>query len=1089
MVRAPVDTSFRIDLNEYTLYLKNGFEGKDIIVLPDTSNGTWRAIPPRVGNQKKPVQIKYSGLPGIPRRTFLAPFGKKDREYTFLIPFTISREQFAFLTENRSFNPGIYLACLGDNWEIFLNGNTVKAEIHLDEEGQIRSHRVWRSIFFPLDKSLFIPGSNILAFRIVGSPDYECTGMFYADPFYIDEYELITRTNDESIIIGLCGIYIFMGFYHLLLFFSRPKERYNLYYCILSMLIGLYLLLRTRTIHDFIPDSAILFRLEYGSIMMILPVVIAFLEDLNFGKYSLINILYGAVCFLLALTQGIFPLSYGEDALIVWRIIAVMGVAYIIGNDVVYAFCCLVQKKQKANKNASRLEILKVSLIETPQGNIMIGTFILVVTGLMDLISYIFSHIGIVHYSRYGFFIFTITTTLILVRRFMYLFLQLDYMNSALELTNTNLETTVQDRTRELEEQTQRAESASRAKSAFLARMSHEIRTPMNAIIGMSELALREESHPNLMAEYVNDIKHAGHNLLAIINDILDFSKIEAGSLKITPVSYSLASLINDVISLVRVRIIEKNLLFTVNVDASIPNNLWGDEVRIRQILLNLLSNAAKYTHQGYVKLTVRGSPEKEEGLLSLYFEVADSGIGIKAEDTEQLFGDFVRVDLERNKGIEGTGLGLAITRNLCRLMGGNISVSSEYGRGSVFTAHIRQSYAGGGVLAAVENPASKESLLLHENPAYAESFRFTLENLGVPVKMYAQEREGFFRELETGAYAFAFVSIIFAAETTERIKARSLKTVPVLLEGLDKKGAMENMLRLPMPAYSVPAAIILNGNIRPERRLSGRVRFIAPAAEILLVDDIPTNLKVAAGLLALYQIKADTVLSGIESVNMVQQKNYDIVFMDHMMPGMDGVEATARIRALGGRFRELPIIALTANVVSEMREMFLKSGFNDYLAKPIEMIRLDDILRTWLPEQKREIPHSAAPSPGAQKISSPGEEIPPVEGLDIKRGITMTGGSPGVYREILELYCKDVEKRLDILSQVPRAETLPLFTTLVHALKSASANIGAAALSEEAARLEIAGRERDMTAIREHLDQFRENLLALSARIRQTLS
>jgi CheY-like chemotaxis protein len=664
--------------------------------------------------------------------------------------------------------------------------------------------------------------------------------------------------------------------------------------------------------------------------------------------------------------------------------------------------------------------------------------------------------------------------------------------------------------------------------------MSHEIRTPMNAVIGMSELALREEARPDMMTEYLNDIKQAGINLLAIINDILDFSKIEAGNLEITPVSYTLSALLNDVINLVRVRITEKGLIFMVHADASLPNNLIGDEVRVRQILLNLLSNAAKYTHQGYVKLSLSGSRVKEGFLLC--FEVADSGIGIRAEDRGQLFGDFVRVDPERNKAIEGTGLGLAITRNLCRLMGGDVSVSSEYGKGSVFTARIIQSCLDERKLAAVEKAAAKGSLLFCENPVYAESVRLTLINLHVPVTVCTRG-ESFFPELETGRYAYAFVSGSAAAEAAALVKARSLKTTVVFLEDFGKTGGAGDLIRLPMPVYAVPAANILNGIVLSERRTSSRVRFLAPRARILLVDDIPTNLKVAEGLLQLYQIKVDTAESGPESLALVQRRDYDLVFMDHMMPGMDGVEAVRLIRALGGRFRELPVIALTANVVSGMEEMFLANGFNDCLSKPIEMSRLDDILRVWIPAEKRdpasgearppEPPSAAALEPrdtAAAEATGPAEDTQPrgeavrpgedtqpggeaarptedtqpreeaagpapglfIQGLDVDRGISMTGGSEEIYREVLDLYRQDVEQRLDVFRQTPDAEGLALFTIQAHALKSASASIGAAALSEEAALLEGAGKRGDMAYIEEHLVHFREALSAVAEGIRR---
>jgi signal transduction histidine kinase/CheY-like chemotaxis protein/HPt (histidine-containing phosphotransfer) domain-containing protein len=1097
----PEEGAFYINLNEYTAYLKDGFNPEDLTGTPNLAANVWRIFEPRLGDQKRKLQIRYSGLMGIPRRTFLSPLGEKDREYTLLIPFTVSREQFETLNNDSDFRPGIFLAALGDNWEIFLNGKKIKSEMHVDETGQIRSHRSRRSLFFSMEKAFFIQGNNLLAFKILGAPDYNGTGLFYEEPYYIGDYELIAQKNNESFIIALSGIYIFMGFYHAVLFLCRRKDRYYLYYCFLLILLGAYLLLRSRAVFPVIPDSAIHFRLEYFCFYMILPAVAAFLESLNLKKISLSSKIYGALCLILAVLQGIFSQPFGDDILFLGWIISICGVVYIFCYDIVYVFFNITYKEWKTGKNTSWLTTLWISIITTPQGNILIGTLFFLAMALWDVFYVLIIRDGLIDHIYYGYLVFTMTTTIILIRHFGNLFTRLDDMNNVLETNNATLEATIRERTEKLEQQTRRAESASQAKSTFLAQMSHEIRTPMNAIIGMSELALREEGHPRLMTEYIQDIRQAGLNLLTIINDILDFSKIEAGNLEIVPVSYSLSSLVNDVISLVRLRIGEKGLIFIVTVEASLPEKLFGDETRVRQILLNLLSNAIKYTHQGYVHLTLKGYPG-EGNVFSLCFEVIDSGIGIKTKDTEHLFENFVRVDSERNKTIEGTGLGLSITHSLCRMMGGDISVSSEYGQGSVFTVHILQSRTEDRILASVENPAAKRSLLFYEHPVYAESVRHTLENMEVSVKMCTQ-RDDFFRELETGAYTFVFVSNLLAAETANLVKDRNLKTTPVLLEDWGKNDAVKDILRIPMPAYTVPLANILNGNIRPERRVSKRVRFIAPRVHALLVDDIATNLKVAAGLLVLYQIKVDTALSGINAIELVQQKNYDIVFMDHIMPGMDGIKATARIRALGGRFRELPIIALTANAVSGMREMFLQNGFNDYLAKPIEMARLDDVLRTWIPAEKQEPAGLPSPKPVTEARdnpvsaadSRPGQKILPsaaspifIEGVDTGRGITMIGGSEGVYREILGLYCKDVEDRIDILKKAPDAEGLSLFVTQVHALKSASANIGAALVSEEAALLEAAGKKEDMAAIAEYLDRFRENLITLTGRIRKAI-
>jgi signal transduction histidine kinase/DNA-binding NarL/FixJ family response regulator/HPt (histidine-containing phosphotransfer) domain-containing protein len=1108
-IREQERRSFFIDLNKYPAYIKDGFDPRDVGGALDLSADPWYPIAPRVDPRKRNIQIRYSGLPGIPRRTFLSPSGEKDHEYTLLIPFTLGQEQFETLNRDSNLSPGLFLAALGDNWEIFLNGRMIRSEVHLDGEGRIRSHRSWRSIFFVMDKSLFNRGGNLLAFRILGAPDYECTGFFYKEPYYIGDYELIAKRNDESLGVALCGIYIFVGFYHLLLFFGRMKDRYHLCYCIFSFFLGSYLLLRTHTILAFFPDSGILFRLEYTLFYMLVPAMIAFLEHLNFKKISLFGKVYGGFCVLLAVSQWLFSLPYSEDTLILGFVLIGIGAIYVFSCDTIYVFFRSVYDDWKTHKDTSFFRVLWGFIITTPQGNILIGALFFLVTGFWDLSRAIYSNVGLVRYSRYGIFVFTIMTTVILVRHVGELSAQLDQMNGALERANINLEATVQERTRELELQTRKAESSSRAKSDFLARMSHEIRTPMNAVIGMSELALREETKPNMVVEYVNDIKQAGLNLLSIINDILDFSKIEARNLEITPVPYSLTSLINDVINLARIKIVEKNLLFVVNVDAAIPNNLIGDEVRIRQVLINLLSNAAKYTHQGYVKLVITGSPAEPERFL-LRFDIIDSGIGIKPADIEKLFGDFVRLDLEQNKSIEGTGLGLAISRNLCRMMEGDVSISSEYGRGSVFSATILQSCLDDRRLAVVENPSKKTCLFFYDYPVYAESIHATLIGLKVPVTV-CTKKESYFEELATGSYMFAFIAAASAAETGAYIKKRSLKTTAVILEDLRTINTPGNMPKLSMPAYAVPIVHVLNGAIS-ERRISGRVRFIAPQAHILVVDDISTNLKVAEGLLMLYRIRIDAVTSGPEAIEMVQRHNYDIVLMDHMMPGMDGIEATMRIRALGDRFKKLPIIALTANVVSGMREMFLANGFDDYLAKPIEMSRLDDILKTWIPAEKKERPaesvsarpgnggpEGGAPEPPGEDEAPPAADRPPsdtpktvpgisIPGLDTARGIAMAGGSELVYREVLGLFCRDVADRLDVLRQPPEKDRLSFFIIQIHALKSAAANVGAVVLSGEAALLEEAGKQDDMETIGKRLALFREALITMTEEIKKIL-
>ena len=400
------------------------------------------------------------------------------------------------------------------------------------------------------------------------------------------------------------------------------------------------------------------------------------------------------------------------------------------------------------------------------------------------------------------------------------------------------------------------AERITREKDYFIARVSHEIRTPMNAIIGMSELARREHGKPESL-EYIEGIRRAGDSLLGIINDILDCSKIESGQLAINAATYDTASLLNDVLAIIRIRVAEKALTLMADISPALPSAMTGDAGRIRQILLNLLNNAVKYTDTGFIKLSVFGE-QTGENAIRLTLTVEDSGIGIRQEELQTIFADFARLDEKRNSAIEGTGLGLPITRSLCRTMGGDLVAASAYGKGSVFTATLTQR---------------------------VDDWR-PMDDLASPTH-YAE---------------------------------------------------------------------------------SPKATFTAPEAALLLVDDLPNNLIVAEGLLRPYRMRVHTCRNGREAFDLVQAHSFDLVLMDHMMPDMDGIEATAIIRALGGRFATLPIVALTANAMVGMREYFLERGFSDYISKPVDPGALDAVLVRWIPEEKRgaaEAAQEAGPEPG----------------------------------------------------------------------------------------------------------------------------
>jgi len=629
-----------------------------------------------------------------------------------------------------------------------------------------------------------------------------------------------------------------------------------------------------------------------------------------------------------------------------------------------------------------------------------------------------------------------------------------------------------------------RSDEENLGKSTFLARMSHEIRTPMNSILGMAELIQRKKISDEIQ-EYIEIINQSGKNLLAIINDILDFSKIESGRLQIQKRNYQLASVINDMVNITRPRIAEKSLDFLVNVESAIPAQLYGDDMRLRQIMTNLLSNAVKYTRKGFISLEV-GMEKIDEKKIKLFVAVRDSGIGIKSEDKDKLFNEFSRVDAESNRGIEGTGLGLVITRALCKAMEGDVTVISDYGKGSVFRAAVIQEYENDKPVAHVSDSKKKRVLFYDWRSELVTSIKNSLENLGVEYE-YSPEFQEFTKQLANGDFNYAFISSKYVLDC---IAIPATREKPLNLAIMVEPGEISvyrEVSSVLLPVYSVNIANVLNNvssdGLYHEKILS--IKFTAPTANILIVDDISTNLRVAKELMAPYNMNIQTCLSGPEAIQLVSNNKFDIVFMDHMMPDMDGIETTALIRSLNSAdeyYQKLPIVALTANAVSGQKELFLEKGIDDFLAKPIEVQKLDEILEKWLPAVKLNKTEQLI---GIDEIKPEKTETISIQGIDIAKGQRNCGGNFEIYLEILLEFCKDAENRLTKISDALAEGDIDLYVTLVHALKGAARNIGAVETGEKAFWLEKNGENGPRSEINEKTEELKADVITLAGNIK----
>ncbi len=615
-------------------------------------------------------------------------------------------------------------------------------------------------------------------------------------------------------------------------------------------------------------------------------------------------------------------------------------------------------------------------------------------------------------------------------------------------------------------------EKSGNMKSDFLANMSHEIRTPMNAVIGMAEMALREEL-PSVAREYINQIKEAGRSLLTIINDILDFTKIEAGRMDVNEVKYEPMSIVYDVANIVMTRLKEKDVELILDVSPDLPSELYGDSIRIKQVLLNLLNNAAKFTARGRITMKmnyVETAPDEIEMRIS----VEDTGIGIKKEDISKLFQSFQQVDSKRNRNIEGTGLGLAISKRLLSLMNGDIWVESEYEKGSKFSCALPQKVINKAPSITIQDADSLLAGVLVSNPYIKESLCSDVADLGVD---YILKDSKDFHTFPEGKKIFLFIEYsLFSGKVEAFVRQNPQITAVLLIEFYDSVDYnIPNLLVVRKPLFALTIAMILNGEELhfDDDTDKKEFDFIAPDANVLIVDDNAVNLTVAEGIMEPLKMKIDTVTSGKAAVDKISRFHYDIVFMDHMMPELDGVETTHIIRRFHPEYDDVPIIALTANAVEGTKEMFCREGMNDFIPKPIELRLLASKVKQWIPIEKvQKIHHTRNIDKGEKK-----SDHIVVGDLDIKYAMEFLV-SEELFWKVLKVYYHSIDKKAKLIKELEEAENWTEYTIEVHALKNSSKQIGAMVLSERAAAMEKAGNARDALSIHRHTDKMLEQYM-----------
>ncbi|MDE6847663.1 MAG: response regulator [Lachnospiraceae bacterium] len=617
----------------------------------------------------------------------------------------------------------------------------------------------------------------------------------------------------------------------------------------------------------------------------------------------------------------------------------------------------------------------------------------------------------------------------------------------------------------------ERAEAANEAKSTFVSNITHEIRTPMNAIVGMTEILLREK-HSEQDMGYLINIKNSGNALLNIVNDILDFSKMESGKMELVEEEYEPMQMFSDLSMIFLTRIGDKDMEILFDIDEKLPRKLYGDGLRIRQVIINIVNNAIKFTERGFVKLQMRvGSINGDN--IELLVSVQDTGQGIREEDMDKLFGSFQQVDSKKNRGKEGTGLGLSISKQLVEMMGGSIGVRSTYGEGSEFYFNVIQKRCGDEPAAKIHDDEAGKNLkisgyfsracLWHSLEDLAEKFGISC----IPYEEWKETRQQldcFFMDMS------GYDKLSGDVDNYSAQMGEMYMLINPLLEECNAAG----MTAINKPLYSLNFCQTINHEalyVGPV--VEEYMNFTAPDASVLIVDDNEINLEVAAGLLEPLNMHIDTVDSGKRALQMAAEKKYHLIFMDHMMPVMDGIETTERLRQMEDEYyHTVPIVALTANALMDAREKFAKAGMDDFVAKPIEMKEICKCIRKWLPDELIIIntdtnPEGASGATGAssQENQTQSEPLPELPGINSADGVKYSGSEKLWYKLLGDFY-KLIDAKANKIEKCLADNLIRDYTIEVHALKNTARMVGAAHLSEWFHRMEDCGNAGDVETI-----------------------